>query len=106
MFCAFGTWYWSDTLYITTDDVSSSGGTASVYAITYTKSSDGTWIQLAELYEGTATKSDYDTTNSTYDGAFTVSTWKAVAKEYEFIDGVYYKVGYEQGDQYDKLKTI
>jgi hypothetical protein len=94
------------TLYITTDDLSSSGGKAQVYAITYTQGSDGVWHQLAELYEGTATKSDYDTSNGTYDGAFTVSSWNASKNDYEFIDGMYYKVGYEQGDQYDKLKTI
>lgn len=94
------------TLYITTDDLSSSNGEAKVYAISYTKAPDGTWYQLAELYEGSAPKADYDTTNNTYDGAFNVEKWNATANEYEVIDGLMYKVGYEQGDQYDKMKTI
>ena len=94
------------TVYITVDSLSSSGGKAVVYAVSYTCDAQGNWYQLGQLYEGAATKTDYDTTNSTYDGAFDVSSWVATAKEYKMADGIVYKVGYSQGDQYDMLKTI
>ena len=37
---------------------------------------------------------------------FDITKWEATAQEYEFIDGKSYKVGYAQGDQYDKLKKL
>lgn len=94
------------TVYVTVDDVSSSGGSATVYAITYTQDVNGYWVQLGEMYEGTCNKQDYDTSNGTYDGAFDVYSWKATPKEYKVADGITYKVGQEQGDQYDKMNTL
>ena len=31
---------------------------------------DGTWYQIGELYEGTCTVEDYDSSNDAYEGAF------------------------------------
>lgn len=94
------------TIYVTTDDLSTPGGQATVYAVTYTCGADGTWYQIGELYEGKSTVADYDTTDGTYDGAFDVSTWEASAKTYTVTDKISYKVGYEQGTTYDKLSTL
>lgn len=95
------------TLYITVDPLDSPTGEALVYAISYSRGgvggADGAWYQLGQLYEGTATKVEYDDT-----GAYVIdyTKWEATANEYEFVDGKTYKVGYEQGDQYDKYKTL
>ena len=95
------------TVYITVDDLSNSGGKATVFAISYTINSNGeVWYQLAELYEGEATIADYDKTDGKYEGSIDVSTWLAVQKDYSVADGIVYKVGYGQGDQYDKLKKL
>ena len=94
------------TVYITTDPLTSPTGTASVYAISYSRSADGTWHRLGELYEGAAPVTDYDKTDSTYQGAFDVYSWVAAPNEYETADGIKYKVGQEQGDQYDKMNTL
>ena len=94
------------TLYVTVDDLSSPGGQATVYAVSYTCGPDGYWYQIGELYEGKSTITDYDTTNGTYEGAFNVDTWRATQKDYTVTDDISYKVGYEQGTQYDKLNTI
>ncbi len=94
------------TVYITTDDLSNSGGTAKVYAITYTCDPNGNWYQLAQLYEGTANIQDYDSSMSGHQGSFNVNSWTASPSTYEVANGITYKVGQEQGDQYDKLKTI
>ncbi|MBE7079525.1 MAG: hypothetical protein E7380_06705 [Clostridiales bacterium] len=93
------------TLYITVDALDSPTGEAMVYAVSYSSGgvgiTDGTWYQLGQLYEGTAPRESYG------DGvAFDYTEWEATAKEYEFIGGKTYKVGYEQGDQYDKYKTL
>ncbi len=93
------------TLYITVDALDSPTGEAMVYAVSYSSGgvgiTDGTWYQLGQLYEGTAPLAGYD--NGV---AFDYTQWEATAKEYEFIGGKTYKVGYEQGDQYDKYKTL
>ncbi|MBQ2768859.1 MAG: hypothetical protein IJF44_02660 [Clostridia bacterium] len=93
------------TLYITVDALDSPTGEAIVYAVSYSSGgvgiTDGTWYQLGQLYEGTAPLESYG--NGV---AFDYTQWEATAKEYEFIGGKTYKVGYDQGDQYDKLKTI
>lgn len=94
------------TLYLTVDALNSPTGEAIVYAVSYScggESGIDQWYQLGELYEGTAPKELYDNAGNI---AFDVDEWKASANEYEFIDGYYYKVGYEQGDQYAKYKTI
>ena len=90
------------TLYITVDALNSPTGQAMVYAISYSSGGVGNgWYQLGQLYEGTAPAATYGS-----GVAFDITKWKATAKEYEFVDGKTYKVGYEQGDQYDKLKTL
>ena len=94
------------TLYVTVDSLSSPNGKATVYAVSYTCGADGYWYQIGELYEGQCTITDYDTSNSTYEGAFNVDTWLATPKEYSVTNDISYKVGYEQGTQYDKLNTI
>ena len=40
------------------------------------------------------------------EGAFDVSTWRATQKDYTVTDKISYKVGYEQGTEYDKLDTL
>ena len=87
------------TLYVTVDDLSSPGGKATVYAVSYTCGADGYWYQIGELYEGKCTIADYDTSNNTYEGAFNVDTWLATPKEYSVTSDISYKVGYEQGTQ-------
>ena len=95
------------TVYITVDDLSSSGKQATVYAVSYTCASNGVWYMIGELYEGKCTTTgDYDSSNSIYEGSFNVDSWTATAKEYTVIPGVSYKVGYEQGTEYDKYTTI
>ena len=94
------------TVYLTVDNLGTAGGVATVYAISYTCGADGQWYQLAQLYKGTAKIVDYDTTDSTYQGAFDITTWIASPETYEVANGIVYKVGQSQGDQYDKLKTI
>ncbi len=94
------------TIYITTDELSSPGGKATVYAVSYTCGSDDVWYQIGELYEGKSTVEDYDATDGEYDGAFDVDSWKAVEKTYVVTDKISYKVGCEQGTQYDKLSTL
>ncbi len=95
------------TIYITSDALTSATGEAVVYAISYSNGGVGgegdTWYQLGELYEGTAPTMVYDNEGNL---VFDITEWKASAKEYEFVDGKTYKVGYEQGDQYDKMKTL
>ena len=80
------------TIYVTVDDLTSPGGQATVYAVTYTHR-DGGWYQIGELYEGTTQVVDYDTTDDSYDGAFAVSEWIAAKKEYTILGGLTYPVG-------------
>lgn len=98
------------TVYITVDPLNSPTGQAIVYAVSYsckTSGADaGTWYQIGQMYEGTADIVDYDTSNNVYEGAFDVDSWIATPNIYEVGDNITYKVGYEQGTTYDKLKTI
>ncbi len=94
------------TLYLTVDNLDSPGGKATVYAVSYTCGADGVWYQIGELYEGESTVEDYDTSDNKYEGAVDVEGWLAVPKEYNVTKDISYKVGYEQGTEYDKLKTI
>ena len=93
------------TVYLSVENVNAPG-TVTVFAVSYTCDARGNWYQLGELYEGTASVVDYDKSTSDFEGAFNVSTWKASAKSYEMADGIVYKVGQAQGDQYDKLNTL
>jgi len=94
------------TLYLTVDDLSDPTGQASVYVISYSSDSSGQWYQLAQLYQGTANKQDYGLIDGEYEGSIDTSSWLASANSYEVADGIVYKVGQEQGDQYDKMKTV
>ena len=94
------------TLYITVDALNSSTGKAEVYAVSYSCGGEGNkneWYQLGQLYEGTAPAVKYDSEGNY---ALDITKWVASPNEYEFVDGYSYKVGYEQGDQYAKYKTI
>lgn len=97
------------TVYITVDALNSPTGKATVYAVSYSKggtAGDDLWYQLGELYEGTANITDYDSTTQDFEGAFDINSWNATANKYVVADGITYLVGQEQGDQYDKLKTL
>ena len=95
------------TVYVTVEDLNNPGGTATVYAVSYTCDSSGVWYMIGELYEGTCQKTDYDSTTKDYEGGFDVTTWTATQKEYTVINNVTYKVGYtQQGTEYDRYTTI
>ena len=93
------------TIYVTVDDLSSPGGQATVYAVTYTHR-EGGWYQIGELYEGTTTVVDYDKTDADYDGAFDVSQWRAVKKNYTILDSLTYPVGDPQAQKEYQCFTI
>lgn len=88
------------TVYITTDSLS--GGSATVYAVSYTCDQYSNWYQIGELYEGICTTNNYDSENK----GFNVSSWDATPNEYKATDDISYSVGLEQGDQYDKLDSM
>jgi len=98
------------TVYITVDELNSPTGKAIVYAVSYsnrgTAGNGDTWYQLGQLYEGEANRIDYDTETAGNQGAFDVYSWIATPNRYEVANGRSYLVGQEQGDQYDKLKTL
>lgn len=88
------------TLYITVDSLTP-GETAKVYAISYSEGASGMgsdWYQVGELYEGTAPVNA--------NGSIDYKNWKATYKEYEIADGITYKVGAPNGDQYDIMNTM
>lgn len=93
-------------LYITIDAEDSPTGESITYIMGYSTggkgASEGTWYHLGQMYEGIAPVEEY---RDSGENAVAYEQWLAVAKEYEFLDGKWYKVGYEQGDQYDKYKT-
>ncbi len=98
------------TVYITIDPLDSPTGEALVYAVSYSRGGVGgdgeLWYQLGQLYEGTADIIDYDTVTPGMQGAFNIESWEATPNRYVAADGITYLVGQEQGDQYDKLKTL
>lgn len=98
------------TVYITVDALTSPTGEAIVYAVSYSTGgvagSTDTWHQLGQLYEGTANRIDYDPTTAGTQGAVDVYSWEATPNRYYATSGISYLVGQEQGDQYDKLKTL
>ncbi len=88
------------TLYITVDS-KIPGQSSTVYAIAYSRGAGGMgsqWYQIGELYEGTAPVKA--------DGSIDYENWKAASKTYEIADGIYYKVGAANGDQYDIMNTM
>ncbi len=95
------------TIYVTTEDAE---GTPTVYAVSYTKESDGTWVQIGELYEGTVSVGKYtDSNGKTYD-SINVDTWEAVPKTYTVFtynnQSVTYKVNERYGNSFQQQKTI
>ena len=98
------------TVYITVDALNSPTGKAIVYAVSYSNGgvaySDDTWYQLGQLYEGTANIIDYDKSTAGMQGAVDITTWIASPNKYQAANGITYLVGQDQGDQYDKLKTL
>ena len=96
------------TIYLTVDALNSTSGKAEVYAVSYSKggaTGGDSWYQLGQLYEGTANVIDYSDEEG-LQGAIDISTWEATPKKYVLANGITYLVGQEQGDQYDKLKTL
>ena len=95
------------TLYITVDELDldkNKTGKATVYAVTYSEggiSNQDQWYQLGELYEGTTNLDSYFGND-----AFDIYSWEASPKEYIVADGITYKIGLEQGDQYQKMKKL
>jgi len=88
------------TLYITVESLTP-GTNPTVYAISYSEGASGMgehWYQVGELYEGTAPIKA--------DGSIDYSKWTATPKSYEIADGIVYKVGQPNGDQYDIMKTM
>ena len=83
------------------------GETATVYAVAYTCKNSGTdageFYQLGQLYEGTAPVENY---GGVEDGAFDVDKWKASPKEYNLGNGLVYKIGYEQGNHFEIMKSL
>ena len=83
------------------------GETATVYAVSYTckNSGDeaGVFYQLGQLYEGTAPVEDYD---GVEDGAFDITQWKASPNTYDLGYGLVYKIGYEQGNHFEIMKSL
>lgn len=98
------------TVYVTVDSLDSPTGKAMVYAVSYsnggTASVGDNWYQIGQLYEGEANIIDYDTSADGMQGAFDIYSWVATPNRYEAANGIVYLVGQEQGDQYDKLKTL
>lgn len=88
------------TVYVTTDPLES-GGTATVYAISYSCGSDGVWYQIGQLYEGTAPM-----INSNGGPIMNVDRWVANPNNIQIGEGIEYKVGQQYGTSYDILKTV
>ena len=88
------------TLFVTADSLN--GNTATVYAVSYTYK-NGVWYQIGELYEGTAKVNVYDSSGN---AGIDITTWDATAKVYQVTNDISYKVGYEQGTNFDQLDSI
>lgn len=99
------------TIYVTVDDLDNPGGQATVYAVSYTKGADGQWYQIGQLYQGTSTVQDYDSTTDTYEGAFDVDSWKADKMTYTVFGTLSYEVANPyaqpeyQGDTIEELMS-
>ena len=97
------------TVYITTDDPTT--GKPTVQAVSYTTTSDGTWRQIGELYEGTVSTGTYTDSEGKRYTSLNVNTWIANEKTYTIFSYNGQKVEYivgatQNGDQFDKYKTI
>ena len=92
------------TVYITVDDLSR-GGSATVYAVSYTCGADGVWYMIGELYEGTCPTERYENSNDANDVAFDVDEWHASPKEYTVVGKLSYLVA-SGGEIYDTWTEI
>ena len=98
------------TVYITAQSPAPDGRVY-VYAISYSKGGAAGagkgWYQLAQLYEGTAkVLTDYDKNTAGNQTLFDYTTWEATPNKCIVANNITYLVGQEQGDQFDKLKTL
>ena len=95
------------TLYITTENIT---GTNTVYAISYTREPDGTWIQIGELYEGTTNAGVYTASDGKKYTSLNVDGWIATRKTYTVFtyknQSVTYKVNEQYGNSFQQQKTI
>ena len=83
------------------------GRQATVYAVTYVQGSDGVWTQLGQLYEGTSTIQDYNSTDDVYEGAFDVANWQTVPNTtYKLFGNVQYTIVHSGGQDEFRCRTI
>ncbi len=96
------------TMYLTIEDPTT--GEPTVYAVSYTTAPDGTWRQIGELYEGTATLGTYTDSEGNRHTVFDINTWEAVQKTYVVFSyggrEVTYMVGNQYGNAYQQQTTI
>ena len=93
------------TIYLTVEDLSTAGGTVTVYAVSYTCGADGTWYMIGELYEGTCPTEPYENSDQATDRAFDVDEWHASRKEYTVVGNLSYQVA-SNGEIYDTWTEI
>lgn len=68
------------TIYLTADNISSAGwrGSVTVYAIVFTKPADSDkWVQIGNMYEGTATVNNYNGSLFGTRNSFNTDTWSS-----------------------------
>ncbi len=79
------------TIYLTADDLSGrnwwSPGEVTVYAVVYTKTADGKWVQLSEMLEGKATANNYAGSWFGEVNSFNTDTWESTAVHYGVAAG-------------------
>lgn len=72
------------TIYMTADDISDLpwyGGSVEVFAAVFTKSDDGKWYQIGEMYDGTATANNYS--GGWGRNSFNTDTWETTKAYYD-----------------------
>ena len=93
------------TVYITVDDLGQDGGTATVYAVSYTCGANGVWYMIGELYEGTCPVEQYENSDKAEDRGFDVDEWHATQNEYTVVGKLSYLVA-SDGEVYDMWTEI
>ena len=96
------------TIYVTTDDPTT--GTPTVHAVSYTRESNGVWVQIGELYEGTTPIGTYVDSDGVHRTSLNIEEWKAVKKTYTVFTykgrTVTYKVADPYGNSFQQQATI
>ena len=96
------------TIYVTTENPTT--GTPVVYAVSYTKETDGTWVQIGELYEGTVNIGTYTDSDGAVYTSLNVDSWEATRKTYTVFtykgQSVTYKVNEQYGNSFQQQKKI